>query len=64
MALRDKSQRSTDNLTEEVNRLRGVHDKCSEIFGPSPSDNATGALNKINEAIEGITREIESRSQD
>jgi len=55
------NQRSLDDLIEELKKLKGVHQRCSEIFKDIPTEHTNRALERIREAIDAIEQEIARR---
>lgn len=61
MALPRLDERSLDVLKEERKKLQETYDKCAKIFGPNISPSGARALDRINDAMEAIEKEIATR---
>ncbi len=62
MALPPLDERALTVLKQERKRLEATYKNCAEIFGPNRSATAIEALERINDAMEAISKEIAARS--
>lgn len=62
MSLPPLTERDLGVLVEERERLQDVYRKCAEVLGPYITPSGARALDRINDAVEAITKEIESRT--
>ena len=62
MPLPPLDQRSRDNLTNELEKLKNTYDACADIFGSARSVNAKKALDAISTAQLAIHDELQSRT--
>ena len=62
MSLPPLNERALIILDAERKRLGDTYQKCAEAFGPSISPSGARALDRINDAMEAIEREIATRT--
>ena len=53
-------QRALDVLRQERKNLQHTYEECAKMFGPIICPNGALALEHINEAIEAISKEIDT----
>ena len=63
MSLPPLSDRETNILQEQRKKLEHTYDECAKIFGAPISPNAARALDRINDAMEAIDKEIIERGK-
>jgi hypothetical protein len=63
MSMPPLDERSLAILIEERERLEGAYKKCAEAFGPHISPSGARALDRINDAMDAISKEIATRSR-
>ena len=63
MPLPPLSERETIILQEQRRKLEHTYEECAKIFGAPISANAARALDRINDAMEAIDREISARGK-
>lgn len=56
-------QRSLDVLVEEAKRLAEAYKSCAGVLGTPISPNGARALDRINDAMEAIRKEIQDRTE-
>lgn len=62
MSLPPLNERDLTILDEERKRLGDTYRKCAGVFGPNISPSGARALDRINDAMEAIEREISTRT--
>jgi hypothetical protein len=63
MTLPPLDERSVGVLRAEKKRLEEAYKKCAEILGPIVSPSGARALDRINDAVDAIEKELQTRSQ-
>jgi hypothetical protein len=63
MALPPLEQRSIDILQEELKKLQSTYTTCAEILSPIISPEGARALDRINDAMKAIQKEIKNRTK-
>lgn len=62
MSLPPLDKRALAVLEEERKRLQDTYQKCAELLGPNISPSGARALDRINDAVEAIEKEISTRT--
>jgi len=63
MPLPPLSDRETIILQEQRKKLEHTYDECAKIFGALISPNAVRALDRINDAMDAIDKELSARGK-
>lgn len=61
MSLPPLDERSLENLKAELGKLHDTYKECAKMLSPSISPHGARALDRINDAMDAIQKEIETR---
>ncbi len=62
MSLPPLDERASTVLRAERDRLKDTYNKCAEALGPVISPSGARALNRIDDAVEAIEKELFDRA--